>query len=304
MKYIAVVVTYNRKNYLKVALDKLLAQTTLPYKIVLVDNHSTDGTKDFIKAYLQNGQAKQLIDYLELPENVGGAGGFYAGIKEALTYQSDFIAVSDDDAWYSVTYFTDIFNAYEQNKNILAFQGLSKDIKTGKISMQNSNIANWNTLSHSSSLDTNDMYDTGSFCGMVISTDLINKIGLPRKDFFIWGDDKEYSLRMHAYTKIKCVRNAILQHNNSVKRGMHGLVPVWKAYYGFRNNIVLRQMYSHNKLIANLYNIYLLLRNSSAVLLKSSYKGQKKCYLSVYIDGFFDAYFHHMGRNNKFLPGH
>lgn len=304
MNYIAVVVTYNRKDYLKVALDKLLSQTILPQKIILVDNHSTDGTQDFITTYLQNDRAKQLIDYLELSENVGGAGGFYVGIKQALIYQSDFIAVSDDDAWYSTTYFADIFAAYKQNQHILAFQGLSKDIKTGKISMQNSNIANWNILSHSASSDANDMYDTGSFCGMVINTTLIKKIGLPRKDFFIWGDDKEYSLRMHPYTKIKCVKNAILQHNNSVKRGMHGLVPAWKEYYGFRNSIVLRHLYAHNKIIANLYNVYLLLRNSSAVLLKSSYKGQKKHYLAVYVDGFFDAYFHHMGRNDKFLPRH
>ncbi|MHC4571363.1 MAG: glycosyltransferase [Planctomycetota bacterium] len=41
--------TYNRKDYLKETLDSILAQTYKDYEIVIVDDGSTDGTKDMIK---------------------------------------------------------------------------------------------------------------------------------------------------------------------------------------------------------------------------------------------------------------
>ena len=41
--------TYNRKDYLKETLDSILAQTYKDYEIVIVDDGSTDGTRDMIK---------------------------------------------------------------------------------------------------------------------------------------------------------------------------------------------------------------------------------------------------------------
>lgn len=43
--YAAVIVTYNRKYLLIKAIESPLAQIVIPQKIVIVDNHSTDGTE-------------------------------------------------------------------------------------------------------------------------------------------------------------------------------------------------------------------------------------------------------------------
>lgn len=46
-KIIALVVTYNRKNLLKENLEALLKQDYSEFDILVVDNASTDGTKEF-----------------------------------------------------------------------------------------------------------------------------------------------------------------------------------------------------------------------------------------------------------------
>ena len=70
----AVVVTYNRKDSVCDCLDGILRQTEPVDKIILVDNASNDGTPEKLDkgGYLAN----PAIDYVRLPHNTGGAGGF------------------------------------------------------------------------------------------------------------------------------------------------------------------------------------------------------------------------------------
>ena len=53
-KIIALVVTYNRKNLLKENIEALLAQKYSEFDILIVDNASTDGTKEFMDSYKEN----------------------------------------------------------------------------------------------------------------------------------------------------------------------------------------------------------------------------------------------------------
>lgn len=46
-----VIVTYNRLNYLKKALDCYDQQTKMPNYLIIVDNHSTDGTSDYLDGW-------------------------------------------------------------------------------------------------------------------------------------------------------------------------------------------------------------------------------------------------------------
>ena len=48
-KIVAVVVTYNRKKLLKENLNALLNQSYKDFDILLIDNASTDGTKEYVK---------------------------------------------------------------------------------------------------------------------------------------------------------------------------------------------------------------------------------------------------------------
>lgn len=293
--YAAVIVTYNRKDKLKKAIECLKKQTFKPQKIIIIDNASTDGTQDALKDY-KNGD---LIKYTRLEDNLGGAGGFYYGVKEALNYDVDYFALSDDDAWYQEDYFENMRRASQAHPDVKAFIGMSKDINTGDYVKQGADVVDWNTLEFKET--QREFCDTVTFCGFVISKKVIEKIGLPRKDFFIWQDDREYGLRAGKETKIEFVKDAILLHNE--KRDRNGLVPVWKNYYGFRNSIVLRQLYAKDKKAAKSYTLKQLLRHVPAVLIKKEYKGKRKIYIQSYTDGYKDGYSGNMGKNQKFLPG-
>lgn len=93
-KIAAVVVTYNRKEILLKNIESLLKQTcSSKLDILIIDNASTDGTVDYIYSYIK---LNRLI-YKNTGKNLGGAGGFNYGIKEAYSMGYKYIWIMDDD---------------------------------------------------------------------------------------------------------------------------------------------------------------------------------------------------------------
>ena len=92
-KVIAVIVTYNRKELLKECVEAVLNQDYKNCDILIVDNASTDGTREYVKELLKNNR----VHYMNTGANLGGAGGFNFGIKEAYKLGCDFIWIMDDD---------------------------------------------------------------------------------------------------------------------------------------------------------------------------------------------------------------
>lgn len=93
-KVAVVVVTYNRKKLLQKNIKALLAQT---YKnildILVIDNASTDSTKESIQQYINN---KDII-YINTGRNLGGAGGFNFGMRKAAELNYKYMWIMDDD---------------------------------------------------------------------------------------------------------------------------------------------------------------------------------------------------------------
>ena len=94
MEIIAIVVTYNRLSLLKESINALLNQTRPLNKIIIVDNHSTDGTSDYL-ANLAN--ENNIFQIVTMEQNVGGSGGFSEGVKQAACAHADWMWLMDDD---------------------------------------------------------------------------------------------------------------------------------------------------------------------------------------------------------------
>ena len=92
-----VIVTFNRLEKLKSALVHYHKQTK-PFKYMLIiDNHSSDGTVEYLKKWEATEENYQKY-CIYLDENTGGAGGFYYGMEKAKTLSADWIWISDDAA--------------------------------------------------------------------------------------------------------------------------------------------------------------------------------------------------------------
>src|SRR5689334_11522676 len=87
-----IVVTFNRRDLLEQTLRCLEAQSYPLEKIIVVDNCSTDSTRDFLRT-----KKTPKLEALLLEKNTGGAGGFAAGIERACHLGFDLIWVMDDD---------------------------------------------------------------------------------------------------------------------------------------------------------------------------------------------------------------
>lgn len=93
MRIAAVVVTYNRLDTLRRCLAAVAGQQPAAPDILVVDNHSTDGTA----AFLAEQAAAGRLQYRDTGANIGGAGGFSAGMGWAVEAGYTHLWVMDDD---------------------------------------------------------------------------------------------------------------------------------------------------------------------------------------------------------------
>ena len=88
-----VVVTYNRLPLLKECLESLLGQRENLSGIFVIDNHSTDGTTEYLAKIDDS-----LVKATTLSDNIGGAAGFEYGVNLATVEgNGDYIWIMDDD---------------------------------------------------------------------------------------------------------------------------------------------------------------------------------------------------------------
>jgi len=250
-KIAAVVVTYNRKGLLKECLDALLNQTYPLDSIIIIDNASTDGTPEFLKenGYLDNPK----IDYVRLPENTGGAGGFYEGVKRGYKEGFDWLWLMDDD----VKPQNDCLEKLLINKKIiykhggkptaLACQRIFVGGEIVKYDCKKINLSNPFLGLHQNHISEKDLskqyleIEGVPFEGLLLNAQSINEIGFPDKRFFIFGDDTDYCLRILKIGRIYYIPSAKITKLILPKKIRKYN---WKSYYMIRNLIYLDLKYA------------------------------------------------------------
>lgn len=239
ISYAVVIVTYNREQLLRECIDSVKRQTTISSSIIVVNNASTDGTKSYLDNLMKN---DKIFDIINLPQNVGGAGGFSKGIERALEKDVECILIIDDDAVIAPNYMELILHARRYQPQYKAFAGTVRT--NGKIdTFHRRNLLRTGLKSRNCKEQEYQQScfscDIASFCGMVVDTDLVRQIGLPHADYFIWYDDTEYSLRIHKFSEILMVTAAELDHKTKQNTVIYPRRYDWKDYYAVRNRLLM-----------------------------------------------------------------
>lgn len=238
-----VIVTYNRIEKLQKTLSCYERQLKKIDTVIIVDNCSTDGTNKFLKKYLTE-KRNFKIKVLTMSENIGGAGGFFEGMKYAMQIGLDWVYISDDDAYVDNSALTEIEKIYSQindKDNVVALCSVvrnEKGVDTGhRLRLKRKLLTlKWRPVSESEYKEPYFEIDILSYVGAAIRVNSLFCAGLDRKDFFIYHDDQEHSLRLRRVGKIlTCTKSVIFHDTNPAK---HKKV-FWGSYYNTRNNLIM-----------------------------------------------------------------
>jgi rhamnopyranosyl-N-acetylglucosaminyl-diphospho-decaprenol beta-1,3/1,4-galactofuranosyltransferase len=208
----AVVLTRNRKQLLLECLEGLRAMTVPVARTVIVDNASSDGTEELLR---ERGLLDDSTVYVRLERNLGSAGGYAKGVEVARDQTADWIWIMDDDAE----------PRREALRRLLAAPEAA-DPGTAALASAVIGPAGEPDLLHRGLFRRflqalpAEAYRAGghpalgfsSFTGLLVRTEVARAIDLPRADFFIWGDDVEYSVRIRSRGPIHLVPESEVLH--------------------------------------------------------------------------------------------
>lgn len=194
MKKIAcVIVTYNRKDLLKRCLHAVASQSCKPACVYILDNASSDGTKEAVEEWGWYNVTKESVQYKYIlnKNNGGGAGGFYRGMKYAM-----------EDGYYDALWVMDDDGEPDKEclRNLcphLANYDYIAPIVLSDIDHNTCSFVPDTTYQEFCKKSVNGIIKdwASPFNGILFSSRLIRKIGYPKKELFIWGDEINYQLR-------------------------------------------------------------------------------------------------------------
>lgn len=223
----AVVVSFNRRPLLEEVIRGLEAQTLPLDRIVVVDNGSTDGSREFLRSL------DDRVELIEAGTNGGGAGGFSTGMAWALAAGAEFVWLMDDDAIPETDCAERLVEAADRFPDAPYIAPIIVD-GHGAVADRSQPRFDGDDADHiAAALAGYASIGSCSFVGPLIRADAARRTHLPYREFFIWHDDLEYTARLSAEGRGIAVPRARIAHLTSI-RGSQSFVPN-RARYDIRN---------------------------------------------------------------------
>jgi rhamnopyranosyl-N-acetylglucosaminyl-diphospho-decaprenol beta-1,3/1,4-galactofuranosyltransferase len=188
----AVVVTFNRRALLEECLEALAGQSAPLGEVVVVDNASTDGTAEMVRARFPQVRLEALA------ENVGGAGGFHHGLELAHALGYEWLWLMDDDTIPSPTALEALLAGAERAPERPALLASQVRWTDGRLHPMNLPHPRWR--SPKALVAGADrglvLIRSNTFVSLLVARESVDRWGLPQAAYFIWIEDTEYTLRV------------------------------------------------------------------------------------------------------------
>lgn len=283
-KTVAIVVTYNRCELLQECINAL-RNSVIAVDVLVVDNASTDGTEEMLKAY----PADSGVRYHRMEKNTGGAGGFSFGLKKAYGEGYDYFWLMDDDTMIYPDSLEKLMEAGKKLEDGYGFlSGLALWTDGTECTMNYHAIAaDWNM--EKKKLEEGILkVEAATFVSFFTRREVIASVGLPIKEYFIWGDDTEFTRRIsRCYPCYLAVHSRVI-HKMASNQASGDIADnidtgrIDRMFYSVRNDCCThRRMGWKNFLRYTINTIHMLVH----VLMRArQFKGRK---VKVIIKGYF-----------------
>jgi GT2 family glycosyltransferase len=302
----SVTVSYNAARLISRHIEALLRQTVPLQEIVVVDNASTDGTPELLaERYPQ-------VKVMRMSENLGVGGALDIGLRyAALEKQHDWVwtfdgdSVPNDDALEELLGGIELLKSTDRDVGMVAAVPVHQ--RTGipyQPLLWRDGFVKARAEIREQPIWFADLVITS---GSMVQRAMVEKIGLPRADFFIDFVDFEYCIRARSQGyKIAVITRAKLAHEIGNARN----VQLPRYSYLRSNQVPLREYYMARNLVYAAWWLYpnqavkrfvwlQLAKRSIGVLLFSSHKFA--CLVKM-VQGLWDGLHAKLGM--RFRPGH
>lgn len=238
-RVVTVILNTNRRDDTLACLTSLAKNTYENNSIIVLDNHSTDGSAEAIRCSFP------AVRIIELTENLGYAGNNNVGIRAALEQQADWVFVLNEDTLLAPDCLELLVNMGETDPQIGMVGPMVYHYDEPDVIQSAGGTMNRYWIGHHLGRDEKDhgqftmprSMDWLTGCGILVRCALIEQIGMFDERFFIYAEEKEWCLRARkARWCLMHVPQAKLWHKG-VKRDYRPKPSV--TYYMTRNHFLM-----------------------------------------------------------------
>jgi GT2 family glycosyltransferase len=241
-----VVVTWNGAHLLRPCLESLAAQT-IPHRVLVVDNASTDETPQLLARF-------PTVDVVRLDRNTGFAGGAQAGLDRVST---EFVAFLNNDATAEPGWLAALLAPFDGDPTMAATTSRILLAADGRINNAGGAMTRWGAgydrgYGEPDGPPYDSPVDVGFFCGgaCALRVDAARAVGGFPVDYFLYYEDTDLSWRLGLTgQRIRYAPDAVVHHLHSASSDQKS------ASFAFHNQ--------RNQLLTVLRNAPLLLALAS-----------------------------------------
>jgi len=212
-----IIVNWNGREYLKTCLDSVFSQSYKNFKVILVDNGSTDDSLDFVKKNYSD------VEIIPLDKNYGFAKANNIGMEAALKDETvEYIALLNNDTKVEKKYLIELVKVISSDNKIgiCASKMLRMDNpgildSTGHIFPDGVGVINDRGGGETDIGQYDDKLDVIGACAgaCLYKRKMLEEIGLFDESFGSYYEDAELSWRAYkAGWKAKYVPTALVYH--------------------------------------------------------------------------------------------